>query len=125
MWETRRQDQGVALRDRASRPRAAILSDRTSNIGGVNVRFARSASRHRVSKESIRRVIAHYVIRFGEPPPAGREGVPDTRLVFLGDDAEGKALEVMAVELPKGGLLVIHAMRLRNKYRQRYEEAKR
>jgi len=31
----------------------------------------------------------------------------------------------MAVELPKGGLLVIHAMRLRNKYRQRYEEAKR
>jgi hypothetical protein len=91
----------------------------------VNVRFARSASRHRVSKESIQRVIAHYVIRFEEPPPAGREGVPDTRLVFLGDDAEGKALEVMAVELPKGGLLVIHAMRLRNKYRQRYEEAKR
>jgi hypothetical protein len=30
----------------------------------------------------------------------------------------------MAIQLPNGGLLVIHAMSLRNKYRQRYEEAK-
>jgi hypothetical protein len=52
-------------------------------------------------------------------------GVPDIRLVFLGDDAQGKPLEVMAIELPDGGLLVIHAMSLRSKYRQRYEETKR
>jgi hypothetical protein len=51
--------------------------------------------------------------------------VPDTRVVFLGDDPQGHPLEVMAVELPKGGLLVIHAMPLRNKYRQRYEEIER
>lgn len=60
-----------------------------------------------------------------EPPPPGREGVPDARLVFLGENAQGRTLEVMAVALPGGDLLVIHAMALRNKYRQKYEEAGR
>jgi len=45
------------------------------------------------------------------------------RLVFLGDDAKGVALEVMAVELEDGDLLVIHAMKLSTRYRDRYEEA--
>ena len=45
------------------------------------------------------------------------------RLVFLGDDAEGVPLEVIAVELECGGLLVIHAMPLRDRYRSQYEEA--
>lgn len=90
------------------------------------MRFARAATRHRVSKDSIRHVIANYSVRFEEPPPAGRddEEVPDTRVVFLGDDPQGNPLEVMVIELPNGGLLVIHAMSLRNKYRTRYEEAK-
>jgi hypothetical protein len=44
------------------------------------------------------------------------------RLVYLGDDAGERALEVMAVELPGGELLVIHAMPLRAKYRRQYEE---
>jgi hypothetical protein len=72
-------------------------------------------------------VLANYSVRFEEPPPAtrwARRRVPDTRAVFLGDDPQGNPLEVMAIELPNGGLLVIHAMSLRNKYRQRYEEAK-
>jgi hypothetical protein len=91
----------------------------------ADVRFARAATRHRVSKDSIRHVVANYSVRFEEPPPVGREGeVPDTRVVFLGDDLQGNPLEVMAVELPIGVLLVIHAMSLRNKYRTRYEEAK-
>jgi hypothetical protein len=34
----------------------------------------------------------------------------------------GQPLEVMAVEGDSGDLLVIHAMRLRAKYRQRLEE---
>jgi hypothetical protein len=46
------------------------------------------------------------------------------RLVFLGDDEEGIALEVMAVELADDALLVIHAMPLRDRYRKQYEEAK-
>lgn len=52
-----------------------------------------------------------------------------TRLVFLGDDAKGTALEVMAVELmavelDDRSLLVIHAMSLRDRYRKQYEEVK-
>jgi hypothetical protein len=49
----------------------------------------------------------------------------DPRLVFLGDDAEGAALEVMAIELEDESLLVIHAMPLRQRYRQQYEEARK
>lgn len=47
------------------------------------------------------------------------------RLVFLGDDEDGLALEVMAVELDDDSLLVIHAMPLRDRYRKQYEEAKK
>jgi hypothetical protein len=100
------------------------MSDITDKLPNASVRFARAATRHRVSKDRIRHVIANYRVRFEEPPPAGREGVPDTRLVFLGEDPQGEPLEVMAIQLPNGGLLVIHAMSLRNKYRRRYEEAK-
>lgn len=49
----------------------------------------------------------------------------DDRLLYLGDDQDGVALEVIAVELDNGALYVIHAMPLREKYRREYEEAKR
>jgi hypothetical protein len=101
------------------------MSDTTDKLSGSSLRFARAATRHRVSKDSIRHVISNYSLRFEESPPAGRDGVPDTRIVFLGHDQQGNPLEVMVVELPNGGLLVIHAMSLRGKYRQRYEEANR
>ena len=48
----------------------------------------------------------------------------DDRLLYLGDDADGQELEAMAVEGSKGELVVIHAMELREKYRDQYEEAK-
>jgi hypothetical protein len=38
---------------------------------------------------------------------------------------QGIPLEVMAVELEPDGLLVIHAMPLREKYRTQYEAAKK
>jgi hypothetical protein len=44
-------------------------------------------------------------------------------VVLLGEDADGIALEVMAVELDDESLLVIHAMALRDRYREEYEEA--
>jgi hypothetical protein len=91
----------------------------------VGVRFARSATKHRVSKASIRYVIANYSVQFEESPPAGQPGARSVRLVHLGDDAKGQALEVMAIKLSDGDLLVIHAMALRDKYKQQYQEAKR
>ncbi len=47
----------------------------------------------------------------------------DDRLLYLGDDASGIPLEVMAVELDADALLVIHAMPLRRQYKADYQEA--
>lgn len=57
-----------------------------------------------------------------DPPARGPAGL-DPRLVYLGDDANGVPLEIMAVELVDGSPLVIHAMPLREQYREQYEEA--
>ncbi len=67
-------------------------------------------------------MIEHCGLLFRVPPPAGQT---DERMLFLGDDGDGVALEVMAVELEDGDLYVIHAMDLRDRYRPQYEEAKR
>ena len=40
----------------------------------------------------------------------------DPRLVFLGPDQDGTLLEVMAIETNSGGLLIIHAQRIRTRY---------
>jgi hypothetical protein len=47
----------------------------------------------------------------------------DPRLLFLGEDPCGVAIEVVAVEYDQRQLLAIHAMPLRNRYRPQYEEA--
>lgn len=98
------------------------MSDKSANVDMVELRFARSATRHRISRESIRHVVARYRVRFEEPPPAdGPDSLP-MRIVYLGEDARGRELEVMAIQLASQGQLVIHAMPMRNKYRTRYEE---
>jgi hypothetical protein len=89
------------------------------------IKFARSATRHRVSKERSRYVLEHCGWRFKESPPSSHTEVLDLRLVYLGDDAEGARLEVIAVETGKDELLVIHAMPLRTKYKPQYEEARK
>jgi hypothetical protein len=90
----------------------------------VKLKWARAATKHRISRERSRHVIEHCGLRFEEKPPANAPAGASTRLVFLGDDAKGTALEVMAVELDDGSLLVIHAMPLRDRYRKQYEEVK-
>lgn len=99
------------------------MSDNSARVSTSSVRFARSATKHRVSKESIRHVVAHYRVRFEEPPPGGSPASRSTRIVYLGEDMHGHPLEVMAVEGNHGDQLVIHAMPQREKYRKRYEEA--
>lgn len=86
-----------------------------------DIRFARSTTRHRISRDRIHHVIANYRARFEEPPPEGL-GRRSIRIVYLGEDPEGGAIEVMAVKGRQGELLVIHAMELRAKYRERYQE---
>lgn len=72
------------------------MSDTIVKLDDPNVRFARSATRHRISKDRIRHVIANYRVRFEEPPPdAEGARARSTRVVYLGDDDHGRALEVM------------------------------
>jgi hypothetical protein len=80
----------------------------------VEIRWARSATKHRVSHARSEHVIRNAVAIIDQPAP---EGSPhrDARVVFLGPDPDNTMLEVMAVETATG-LLVIHAMRIRSKY---------
>lgn len=86
-----------------------------------------SMRRHRVTRRQVRHVIDHAGLIFLQSAPPGA-ALADQRLVFLGDDESGTALEIMAVEVEDDSgdaLTVIHAMALREKYRTQYEEAKR
>lgn len=113
----------VLLKDRPGPPPYDIVRQNLWS-GSLELQWARSASRHRISRERSRYVIENCDLLFDEaPPPGSRTLSLDLRVVFLGDDQEGVALEVMAVELDDNALLVIHAMRLRKRYRERYEEA--
>lgn len=89
------------------------------------IRWLRSATKHRVARKRSRHVIERCGLRFREEPPAAAGEEADTRLVYLGDDEAGVALEVVAVALENGSLVVIHAMALRDRYRLDYEEARR
>jgi hypothetical protein len=81
------------------------------------IRFASSAGRHGIGEDRIRYVITHApVVLFPTPDD---DGEPD-RILFLGPDRQGSLLEVVALELAPGDLLVIHAMRMRRKYRDHY-----
>jgi hypothetical protein len=98
---------------------------RQNNWSTKNLRWARSATRHRISRARSRYVIEQCSLRFREEAPSGGPGSSDPRFAFLGDDADGVALEVLAVELEDESLLVIHAMQLRRRYRGKHEEAKK
>ena len=86
----------------------------------MELRWARSARRHGVNRERVRHVIDHSGLRF-RIADAGAGA--DARYLYVGDDAEGIPLEVVAVQPGKGELLVIHAMSLRSKYELEYREA--
>lgn len=86
----------------------------------VLIEFTQSARKHRIGRARVRQVLADPIAEAILPAEQGRQ----KRLVFVGDDESGRALEVMAVRTNRG-LLVIHAMDLRPKWRTLYEEAKR
>jgi uncharacterized DUF497 family protein len=95
------------------------LSD---TIDDVLYKWASSATKHGISRARIRHVIEHC----GGPftLPADPPDRPFERLLYLGDDQDGTAMEVMAVELLDDTLYVIHAMRMRQHYTKRYREAR-
>lgn len=87
----------------------------------VDIRWARSATKHRISRKRSGHVVRTATTIIKQPPPTNAPAGADDRLVFLGPDQDGTLLEVMAIETDRG-LLVIHAMPMRDKYIPYLEE---
>jgi hypothetical protein len=83
--------------------------------------WARSATKHRISRQRSLHVIRHAGLCFCEGEYAD-ESSWDPRFVFLGPDEDGHALEVIAVAPADGSLIVIHAMPLRERWQGWYLE---
>lgn len=88
---------------------------------GENIRWARSSTRHRISRTRTLFAIRSAGICFKD----GSSGEGELRLYFFGGDQDGRALEILALEGNDGGLFVIHSMRLRARFTDRYMEALR
>lgn len=88
----------------------------------AEIRFARSATKHRISLERSLHVIERCGLQLVERQWKSATAAPDRRITFLGDDLEGVAIEVMAAERDEE-FLVIHAMDIRDRHRGLYEEA--
>jgi hypothetical protein len=56
------------------------------------------------------------------PPPADSPYISD-RTLYVGDDAAGVALEILAITTEDGDIVVFHAKRLGSRYHAEYEEA--
>ncbi|HUG48150.1 MAG TPA: toxin [Candidatus Limnocylindria bacterium] len=83
----------------------------------MEIEFRPSAFRHRISQARARYVIEHCPMPLYEPPVSERADL----VLFLGLDPNGVPLEVVAVELTDRGLLAIHAMKMRTRYREALE----
>lgn len=90
-------------------------------ISGERIKWARTATRHRVPRAQSLAVIEHAGVCFGGE--TGRRGEPS--VYFFGDDEDDRPLEVVGYENPAGDLLVVHAMPLRRQFEQQYMEALR
>lgn len=90
----------------------------------AQITFARSATKHRISRERSLHVVEHCGFQIVKRRWDRVNSGVDQRVVFLGDDLERVPLEVIAVEHEEDEFLVIHAMNLRNRFRGFYEEAR-
>ncbi len=81
----------------------------------VEIRWARSATKHRISRKRSAHVVQTATAILSQPAPSGSTLAAD-RLVFIGEDEDGTLLEVIAIETDSG-LLIIHAMPIRDRYR--------
>jgi len=94
--------------------------------GEARIACARSATKHRISRQRSLHVIEHcglQMVKYRHRIAAN--SAVDQRVVFMGNDLEGVALEIIAAEREGEEFLVIHAMDLRNRFRGLYEEARK
>ncbi|MDA8075629.1 MAG: hypothetical protein M0Z40_10425 [Actinomycetota bacterium] len=91
--------------------------------------WTHASRRHGIARHAAGFVVEDCGLVYIQPAPPD-SAVPDPRVVFLGDDEAGRAIEEIGIEMEvdangEGHLRVIHATALRDKYRGQYEEAKR
>lgn len=84
--------------------------------------WARSATKHRISRERSLHVVRHAGICWRDTRH-GDEFYGDQRFLFFGPDLEGMPLEVGAAAPDDGSLIIIHAMPLRERFQGWYVEA--
>lgn len=89
----------------------------------AKITFARSATKHRISRQRSLYVIEHCGLQIVKHHRTATLAV-DQRVVFIGEDLEGVAMEVVAVEEDDDGFVVIHAMNMRKRFRTIYEEVR-
>jgi hypothetical protein len=91
----------------------------------AKITFARSATKHRISRQRSLHIIEHsgiqWIDRAWDRGISGRE----KRVVFIGDDLEGISLEVIAAEEEEDKFVVIHAMNMRKRFRGLYGEVRK
>jgi hypothetical protein len=88
------------------------------------ITFARSATKHRISRERSLYIVEHSGIQFVDRVWDPQTSDVEQRVVFIGDDLEGVALEVIAAEEGEEAFVVIHAMDMRKRFRGLYEEVR-
>jgi hypothetical protein len=91
----------------------------------VKITFARSATRHRISRERSLYIVEHCGIQMVDRAWERKTAEIEKRVVFVGEDLEGVALEVIAAEEDEEEFVVIHAMNMRKRFRGLYEEARK
>lgn len=90
----------------------------------MDMTWAWSARKHGISEDRSAYVIEHCGLYFKlQAPPHSRAGLNASRRLYLGDDADGVALEVIAIPVRPDELFVIHAMKLTAQFHTRYVEA--
>jgi hypothetical protein len=85
------------------------------------IRILSSAHKHGITNAQIHFAISHCGLTFVQPPPDDL-GEPD-RMLILGDDQARVPFEILGIQDDSGDLVVLHAMKMRRRYRRQSEEA--
>jgi hypothetical protein len=86
----------------------------------MEIRWTRASRKHRISRRRSAYVVHNAAVTVTIPAPDDSPDKVDERTLHLGPDREGVLPEVVTVAT-ETGMLVIHAMEMRSRYRKLIE----